>query len=163
MATLLNLFLKLLGNWRLTAIIMVVSIISSGYAGWKIRDLFADHAELSRLQDIIDSKQKDLENKNKIATEAAKREIALREGNRRLNDLLDAEVKNPVYTQCTIPADGVSIINSAVVQSNSGQSGAGSRKGTRTLEQLIKHDAAVLQILGECRVRHQSLVKAVSK
>lgn len=123
----LSLFLKLLGNWRLTAILMAVSIISSGYAGWKIRDLFADHAEVSRLKDIIDSKQKDLEQKQKAATEAANAEAKLREANRKLNALLDAEIKNPAY-RCVVPPSGVSTINTAIVQSNSGQPSAGVRE-----------------------------------
>lgn len=134
MATLLNLFLKLLGNWKLTVIIMAVSIITSGYAGWKIRDLFADHAELSKLQDIIDSKQKDLENKTKIATEAANAETKLREANRKLNALLDNEIKNPAY-RCAVPPSGVQAINAAIIQSNSGQPGAGMREGTGDIPQ----------------------------
>lgn len=123
----LNLFLKLLGNWRLTAIIMAISVISSGYAGWKVRDLFADHAEVSRLQDIIDSKQKDLEQKQKAATEAANAETKLREANRKLNALLDNEIKNPAY-RCAVPAGGLQAINNAIVQSNSGQPSAGMRE-----------------------------------
>lgn len=128
MATLLNLFLKLLGNWRLTAIIMAVSVIASSYAGWRVRDLFADHAEVSRLQAIIDSKQKDLEQKQKAATEAASAETKLREANRKLNALLDNEIKNPAY-RCVVPLSGVQAVNSAIIQSNSGQPGAGMREG----------------------------------
>lgn len=128
----LNLFLKLLGNWKLTVIVMAISALISGYAGWKVRDLFADHAEVSRLQDIIDSKQKDLEQKQKAATEAANAEIKLREANRKLNALLDNEIKNPAY-RCTVPIGGLQAINNAVVQSNSGQPGAGMRESSPTI------------------------------
>lgn len=156
------LFLRLLGNWKIAAIVMAISITLSAYGGWKLRDLFADSAEKDRLEAIIEAKDADLEKKHKIATEAANRETQLRESNRRLNALLDAEIKDPAY-RCTVPASGVRLLNTAIVQSNTGQPGTGSGEGSRTLEQVIKHEALVLEILGECRARHKALVQAVSK
>lgn len=127
----MGLFLKLLANWRLTAIVMALSAVLSGYAGWKTRDLFADSTEKSRLEAIIEAKQIDLDKKTAIATQAANRETALRESNRRLNDILDHETRDPAY-RCAVPAGGLQAINIAVKQSNSGQLGAGMREGTGT-------------------------------
>lgn len=164
----LTLFLKLLGNWRLTAIIMAVSVVVSGYAGWKVRDLFADHAELAQLKADNKAKDADIAKKQAAATEYEKKIAQLRENNGKLNTLLDNELKNPAY-KCIVPDNGVRLLNQAVIQSNTTglDSGGGKNAAAGYSEiseaDIIKHESTCLRILGECRQKHLSLVKACQK
>lgn len=107
-------------NWKLIAILLAVGLVwVSGYAhgeasvqaDWDAVELAKNKqiiAERTRLEGVI----------NTIAANMEAKLAQFREYNRRLNALLDNELKNPAYA-CLVPASGVQLIGKACAARNS--------------------------------------------
>ena len=83
--------------------------------GWHLHTIY-DQAEMAKeYRDQIEATQKAQQEANDRAEDLEKKLAAERQTTQTLNTKMEANLaKNPVYTGCKLPADGVRLLNDAI-------------------------------------------------
>lgn len=102
----------LIKNWRIVAI--VGSMLFAALAGYQLRGALCE----SQIKDIqwnaVLAVQEKEQQQLEKAQDFEKEKSRLKANQNKIQMELNREIKNPIYRDCTIPANSLSIINAAV-------------------------------------------------